>query len=53
MQTILEVGKNCWRIARAERAAFIIDGEDYFAAIRDALVLAHRSIFIIGWDLHS
>ena len=53
MQTILEVGKNCWRIARAERAAFIIDGEDYFAAIRDALVLARRSIFIIGWDLHS
>lgn len=53
MQTILEVGRNCWRVARAERAAFIIDGEDYFAAIREALVLARRSIFIIGWDLHS
>ena len=53
MPTILEVGTNCWRIARAGRAAFLIDGEDYFAAIRDALLLARRSIFIIGWDLHS
>lgn len=53
MRTILEVGKNCWRVARAERAAFIIDGEDYFAAVREALVRARRSIFIIGWDLHS
>ena len=53
MQTILKAGKNCWRIAHAERAAFLIDGEDYFAAIRDTLLLARRSIFIIGWDLHS
>ena len=53
MQTILEAGKNCWRVAHAERAAFIIDGEDYFAAVRRALLLARRSIFIVGWDLHS
>jgi phosphatidylserine/phosphatidylglycerophosphate/cardiolipin synthase-like enzyme/uncharacterized membrane protein YdjX (TVP38/TMEM64 family) len=53
MQTILQTQKNCWQIARAERAAFIIDGEDYFAAVRDTLVQARRSIFIIGWDLHS
>ncbi|HEY3178228.1 MAG TPA: VTT domain-containing protein [Casimicrobiaceae bacterium] len=46
-------GRNCWRIERAERAAFLIDGEAYFAAIRDALSRARRSFFIIGWDIDS
>jgi phospholipase D1/2 len=53
MESILEQEKNCWRIAHAGRAAFIIDGEDYFAAIRLAMIQARRSIFIVGWDLHS
>jgi phospholipase D1/2 len=50
---LLVPGRNCWRIERAERAAFLIDGEAYFAAIRDALARARRSFFIIGWDIDS
>ncbi|MEJ2328389.1 MAG: VTT domain-containing protein [Gammaproteobacteria bacterium] len=53
MRSILKEGSNCWQIAAAERAAFIIDGEDYFRAVREAMCKAQHSIFIIGWDIHS
>jgi phospholipase D1/2 len=33
--------------------AFLIDGEAYFAAVRDALARARRSFFILGWDIDS
>lgn len=53
MEPILIEGRNCWSLAHAHRAAFIIDGEDYFRAVREAMSQARRSIFIVGWDLHS
>lgn len=40
-------------MARADRIAFVIDGDNYFRAVREALCNAQRSIFIIGWDIHS
>ncbi len=46
-------GRNCWRIARAERVAFIVDAADYFAAFADAVARARHSIVILGWDIHS
>lgn len=53
MSSILAEGHNCWRIARAERAAFIIDGQSYFRAVREAISRARRSVFIVGWDVHN
>ncbi|WP_054029279.1 VTT domain-containing protein [Desulfatitalea tepidiphila] len=53
MGGILEKGRNCWRLAQVERAAFVIDGEDYFRAVREAMCRARRTIFIVGWDIHS
>ncbi len=53
MTGILCEGRNCWRTARAERAAFIIDGEDYFRAVRESICRAQRSIHIVGWDIHN
>ena len=50
---ILRPGRNCWRIARAPRAALLIDGASYFAALRAAAARARRSIFVIGWDVDS
>ncbi len=46
-------GRNCWRIERAAQVAFLVDGEEYFGAVRDALAKARRSFFILGWDIHS
>ncbi len=53
MRPILEQGRNCWRQVRADRITFVIDGDNYFRAVREAFCNAQRSIFIIGWDIHS
>ena len=42
-------GKTCWRIDRANRIAFLVDVQDYFAAVRTVLQTARRSIHLIGW----
>jgi hypothetical protein len=51
--TIFAEGKNCWRIAPADRAAFLIDGASYFAAFVSAVKRAKRSVLIVGWDFDS
>ena len=50
---ILQPGRNCWRVARARRVAFLVDGAAYFAALREAAARARHSILIIGWDIDS
>jgi phospholipase D1/2 len=50
---LLVPGRNCWRIERANRLAFLIDGATYFAALRSAIAQAKRSVFILGWDFDS
>jgi phosphatidylserine/phosphatidylglycerophosphate/cardiolipin synthase-like enzyme/uncharacterized membrane protein YdjX (TVP38/TMEM64 family) len=52
-RTILQPGRNVWRIERADRVALLIDGAAFFRAVRAAILKARRSVFIIGWDLHS
>ncbi|HVV62204.1 MAG TPA: VTT domain-containing protein [Pseudolabrys sp.] len=49
----LTPGQNVWRVAPARRAAMLVDGADYFAAMRRAMINARRSIWIAGWDIHS
>ena len=50
---ILEPGRNCWRKTRVHRLAWLIDGEQYFSAFRDAVLRANHSIFILAWDIDS
>jgi phosphatidylserine/phosphatidylglycerophosphate/cardiolipin synthase-like enzyme/uncharacterized membrane protein YdjX (TVP38/TMEM64 family) len=52
-ETILKEGENCWRIAPAERVAFLVDGEAFFAAFAAAVERAQQSVFIVGWDIDS
>ncbi len=51
--TLLQPGRNCWRVENARRAAFVVDGDNYFRAFVDAARQARRSILISGWDFHS
>jgi phosphatidylserine/phosphatidylglycerophosphate/cardiolipin synthase-like enzyme/uncharacterized membrane protein YdjX (TVP38/TMEM64 family) len=51
--SILRPDHNCWRVDRAERAAFLIDGADYYRACRDAISRAQSSVYILGWDIDS
>lgn len=50
---MLKPDRNVWRVARADRAAVLVDGASYFGALRAAMIKARRSILIAGWDLHS
>ena len=50
---VLRERENCWRIATVRRAAFLIDADAYFAALRHAIDRARSSVFILGWDIDS
>jgi phospholipase D1/2 len=52
-QSLLRLGYNCWAIARAERAAFVVDADDYFRAFHQAALKATRSIIVLAWDFNS
>lgn len=42
--------RNCWRVRQAERLALVVDGEDYFAALRQIVLQTQRELLLIGWD---
>jgi len=46
-------GRNCRRVAHADRVAFVVDGEDYFEIFVRAAERATQSILIIAWDFNS
>ena len=50
---ILVPGHTCWRIEPAERIAFLVDGEAYFQAFREAALRAKHSMMIVGWDIDT
>ncbi len=45
-----EPGRNCWRKERASCFSFIVDGQDYFRALRESLLKAERLVIMVGWD---
>ena len=47
--TLLRPGDTCWRIETADRAAFLVDTQDYFTAVSAALAKAKHSIILLGW----
>jgi phospholipase D1/2 len=50
---ILRAGRNCWRIERAERLKWLVDGGAYFRAFRQAALGARRALYIVAWDIYS
>ena len=50
---VLKAPANAWKIARADRAAVLIDAAHYFGALREAMKKAEKSILIVGWDINS
>ncbi|WP_026381491.1 phospholipase D-like domain-containing protein [Afifella pfennigii] len=45
--------RTCWRKARAERLAVIVDAADFFRAAKEAMLKARRSVLLIGWDFDA
>jgi hypothetical protein len=50
---ILIPGDTVWRRCKAGRLAILNDAAAYFAALREALLLATRQVYIIGWDVNT
>ncbi|KLI62789.1 phospholipase D-like domain-containing protein [Aurantiacibacter marinus] len=42
-----------WRYAHARRVRVVIDGEDYFDLIQQAMLKARQRILLIGWDFDT
>ncbi len=42
-----------WRIERADRAAVIVDADEYFRLARAAMLKAQHQILLIGWDFDA
>ncbi|MBP0445375.1 phospholipase [Roseomonas sp. SSH11] len=51
--TILQPGRNCWRITTADRVTVIIDAAEYFRNARFGMLAAERRIMLIGWDFDA
>lgn len=50
---ILRPGRNCWRIEAAGRLALVVDAADYFRAVKEAMLAARHSVYLIGWDFDT
>jgi phospholipase D1/2 len=48
---ILKPSHNIWCSEGAHRAAVLIDAASYYGALRESLIKAQSSIFVVGWDL--
>ncbi|HJL18105.1 MAG TPA: phospholipase D-like domain-containing protein, partial [Sandaracinaceae bacterium LLY-WYZ-13_1] len=53
MSALFEPGRTCWRVERAGRVAVLVDAASYFEVLAEALERAERSVWILGWDIHS
>ncbi|QIS03362.1 phospholipase [Nocardia brasiliensis] len=53
VRRILTPGETCWRIARAERLACIVDAAEYFRHAKSAMLQARKRIVLIGWDFDT
>ena len=51
--SILQPGRNCWRVDRAHRYYCIQDAADYFRLVRQALLNARDTVFMLGWDIYA
>lgn len=51
--SILQPGRNCWRICHADKLAFLVEGANYFSVLHDSLPLAQQQVLILSWDIYS
>lgn len=50
-RSILVPGRNCWRVERTPRFRCVQDGALYFRLVREAILKAEQTVFILGWDI--
>jgi phospholipase D1/2 len=50
---VFNPGDNCWRTSEAAFATLLIDCDDFYRALHQAIRKAQHSIFVVGWDIDS
>lgn len=50
---LLRPGETCSSVADAEQVSFLIDAEDFVAALRMVFARARHTIYIVGWDVDT
>ena len=53
MNGVFAAPRNCWKVAHAERASVLVDGENYFRAVRSSMARAQQRIVLLGWDFDA
>jgi phospholipase D1/2 len=53
MRGVLDPGRNCSVITKADRFALLVDGSNYYRALAECIARARRTVVIVGWDLDS
>lgn len=53
MSFTITPGKNCECIVKAERIRFLVDAEEYYHVLREAVKQAQKAVYIISWDIDS
>jgi phospholipase D1/2 len=51
--SLFDPGRNCWRARPVDRAAILVDAENYYRAFVSAAMRATSSIIILAWDFDS
>lgn len=51
--SIVRPGENCWRVERAHRFRCVQDGDEYFRLVREAILAARETVFVLGWDIDA
>lgn len=52
-EALAQPGRNCWRLARADRLTVLVDAENYYGVLKRALLNARNSILFLGWEFDS
>ncbi|KAA1188382.1 hypothetical protein F0M18_17950 [Pseudohalioglobus sediminis] len=53
MTSLFDKPRNCRWIEKADQVGFAVDGENYYRALRESIIGARHSVFLVGWDIHS
>ncbi len=53
MKPVIQPGSSAWRVLPVDRAAVLVDGEDYYRAFHQAALRAERSLLLCGWQFDS
>lgn len=51
--SLLLEGHTCWRRTLAQRATLLVDADEYYRALRAALLQARHQVLVAGWDFDT